>query len=275
LWNNNWWLQQLFITDGKVYLGHVEHSPINPLPRGAPFICIDIETGDLVWRVDGAFRQTCWGGKAMIGDSVIVTMNTYDQQLYAIGKGASATTVTVSSQVTQGNSVVIGGTVMDVSPGTEDYALTARFANGVPAVSDASMSEWMKYVYMQFEKPDTVGVDVKLQAIDPDGKEVDLGTATTDSCGNYGFSWKPDAEGQWTVTATFLGSGGYCGSTSTTYLVVDPAPETITVEEITESVISQLPDVPAYLTIDLVILALVVVSIVVGLIVYLVMRKQK
>ena len=42
---NNWWMQQLFIADGKVYLGHVEHSPNQPLPRGAPFICIDIETG--------------------------------------------------------------------------------------------------------------------------------------------------------------------------------------------------------------------------------------
>jgi hypothetical protein len=277
LWNNNWWLQQLFITDGKVYLGHVEHSPINPLPRGAPFICLDIESGDLVWRVDGAFRQTCWGGKAMIGDSVIVTMNTYDQQLYGIGKGASATTVTASSKTTtKGSSVVLEGTVMDVSPGClSDINLQIRFSNGVPAVSDESMSEWMKYVYMQFDKPDTIGVDVKLEAINPNGEQVYLGTATTDSFGNYGFSWQPDLEGSWAIMATFLGSGGYSGSTSTTYVAVDPAPETLNADEIAADVISQLPDIPAYLTIDLVILLLAVVGIVVGLVVYLAVKKQK
>ncbi|PVX26500.1 MAG: hypothetical protein CW716_05845, partial [Candidatus Bathyarchaeum sp.] len=158
-----------------------------------------------------------------------------------------------------------------------DINLQIRFQNGVPAVADESMSEWMKYVYMQFEKPDTIGVDVKLEAIDPDGKEVEIGIAKTDASGNYGYSWKPDIEGPWTITATFLGSGGYYSSTSTTYITVDPAPETLSAEEIAANVISQLPEYPeqpAYLTIDIVILLLAVVGIVVGLVVYFAVKKQ-
>ena len=148
---NHWWMQQLFIADGKVYLGQVEHSGNQPLPRDAPFMCIDIETGNVVFRMNGGLRQTCWGGKAMIADSIIACMNTYDQRVYGVGKGPSQTTVNASPKVSiEGSSVIIEGTVTDISPGTEEYALTARFPNGVPAVSDASMSEWMKYVYMQF-----------------------------------------------------------------------------------------------------------------------------
>ena len=52
-----------FITDGKVYLGHAEHSPIDPKPHGAPFVCLDAETGELIWESDSLFRQTHWGGR--------------------------------------------------------------------------------------------------------------------------------------------------------------------------------------------------------------------
>ncbi|GAI02535.1 unnamed protein product, partial [marine sediment metagenome] len=44
LWANNWWAQILFITDGKLYMGHSEHSPIDPKPRGAPFYCLNATT---------------------------------------------------------------------------------------------------------------------------------------------------------------------------------------------------------------------------------------
>jgi outer membrane protein assembly factor BamB len=57
LWANNWWLQQLIVADGKVYLGHGEHSPIDPRPRGAPFVCLDVETGEEIWRLDGEEKQ--------------------------------------------------------------------------------------------------------------------------------------------------------------------------------------------------------------------------
>ncbi|MCL2135788.1 MAG: PQQ-binding-like beta-propeller repeat protein, partial [Candidatus Bathyarchaeota archaeon] len=89
----NWWLIIQFITDGKIYVGHEVHSPTVPITRGAPYLVIDCETGNPVWEIDGAFRQNHWGGRSIIGDSIIATMDTYDQQIYAIGKGPSEMTI--------------------------------------------------------------------------------------------------------------------------------------------------------------------------------------
>jgi hypothetical protein len=226
LFNNNWWLWPLFVSDGKIYYGHLEHSPIDPRPRGAPFLALDVATGEEVFRVNGMFRQTLWGGQAAMGDSAILTQDTYDQRVYAVGKGASATTVTASPKVSiDGSSVLIEGTVTDISPGTNDIKLTTRFPNGVPAVADESMSDWMLYVYKQFPRPDdAVGVQVHLEAYDPNGNYQDLGTVTADSNGNYGFAYVPPVPGQYWISATFEGSEAYFGSQSTTYIQVDEAP---------------------------------------------------
>jgi outer membrane protein assembly factor BamB len=226
LWANHWWTSILAITDGKIYLGHEEHSPVDPKPRGAPFICLNATTGEEIWRVNGMFRQTGWGGMALVGDSIIATMDTYDQHIYAIGKGPSATTVTAPDiGVPLGKSVLIRGTVTDISPGTEEYALTARFPQGVPAVSDESMSEWMLYVYKQFERPaDAVGVDVVLTVLDPNNNVYDVGTTTSDSSGFFSLDFVPDVPGKYTVVATFPGSAGYWGSFSETAIIVEEAP---------------------------------------------------
>ena len=228
LYGNNWWTVITFITDGKIYLGNEDHSPIDPKWRGAPFVCLNATSGELIWRIDGAFRQSFWGGRAVIGDSIIATQDTYNQQIYAIGKGPSATTVTAPDVgSTESTPVVIKGTVMDVSPGTTSDALTLRFPNGVPAVSDESQSEWMLYVYKQLVKPaNATGVQVKLTAVDSNMSTIDIGTATTDVYGNFGYSWEPTTAGTYQIVATFGGSSSYYGSAATTYLSVTAAPET-------------------------------------------------
>ncbi|HEX9261833.1 MAG TPA: PQQ-binding-like beta-propeller repeat protein, partial [Candidatus Bathyarchaeia archaeon] len=145
LWSNNWPMRILFISDGKIYLGQEEHSGNSPLPRGAPFVCLDAVTGELIWSLEGGLRQNHWGGRAIIGDSIIATCDTYDNRVYAIGKGPSATTVSIQDDViTFGDSALIQGSVTDISAGTTQDGPAARFPNGVPAVSDEDMSEWMK-----------------------------------------------------------------------------------------------------------------------------------
>jgi hypothetical protein len=228
LWANNWWLKTVCITDGKIYVGHCEHSPIDPRPRGAPFVCLNATTGEVIWRVNGMFRQTRWGGKGLIGDSIIATQDTYDQRIYAIGKGPTATTITAPDTVQPlGKPVIVKGMVTDISPGTEEYARTARFPNGVPAVCDANMSEWMLYVYKQFERPtDVVGVDVIVSVVDPNNNCYEVGRATSDESGMFKVMFTPLVPGEYTVIASFEGSGAYYGSFAETALGVEEAPTT-------------------------------------------------
>ena len=205
---NNWWGWISVIADNKIYVGTLEHSAENPIPRGGPFICINATDGSEIWRVNGMFRQTRWGGNAIMGDSIIATMDTYDQRIYAVGKGPSETTVVASPKVSVfGSSVQIEGMVTDVSPGTSSDSLALRFPNGVPAVSDAGMSEWMLYVYKQFSRPsNAVGVPVTLSVVDSNGNYREIGTATSNADGFFSLNWKPDIDGQYTLYASFEGS---------------------------------------------------------------------
>ena len=308
-WGNNHQIAYHFLADGKICLSYSEHSPINPLPRGGPLVVLDVETGDVIWQL--SWVNNWWGGHVMIGDSIMVGLNGYDNRLYAMGKGPSATTVEAPlAALKQGENVIIRGTVTDVSPGTEDIALRMRFPNGVPAVADECMTDWMQYVYMQYEKPtDAAGVDVFVKVQDPNG-EWFSDTVTTDSNGVFSLMWAPAIVGEYHVTAMFEGSASYCPSEATTTFGVDTAaevpgyqgpsadeiatrtvnmmpqfPYVPTVEEIAadaaQRTINMLPpypecnpcpDIPAYLTIDLVIIVLVVAAIVIGL--YAIIRKK-
>ena len=99
--------------------------------------CLNATTGDEVWTMTGwAYPETF-----ATADGVLIYWNNYDAQIYAIGKGPSSTTVTASPKVSAlGSSVLIEGTVIDISAGTQQNEQAARFPNGVPAVSDASPS---------------------------------------------------------------------------------------------------------------------------------------
>ena len=222
--NNDWRFRIAIITDGKIYLEHTEHSPYDPKPRGAPFVAINETTGEEIWRL--TLRGTEWGGTAIIGDSIIVRDNTYDQRVYAIGKGPSEIAVSIQNDIVPlGNPVLIKGSVVDISAGTADYALTARFPKGVPAVSDASMTEWMEYVYLQMPRPtDVTGVEVTLSVLDTNGNTYDIGTTTADSNGMYSLAWDPLVSGMHTVTAKFTGSESYWPSSAETALLITDAP---------------------------------------------------
>ena len=271
LFGNDWSLPTAFTTDGKIYLFHTEHSAIDPKPRGAPAVCIDIATGNEVWRIDGLRFGTRWGGQAIIGDSVIAGFSSYDNTIVAVGKGPSELTVSApDTSVPLGNKVLVKGTVMDVSPGTTAAEQTLRFPNGVPAVSDADMSEWMLYVYKQRPRPAMAsGVTVKIEAVDPNGNYKNIGTTTSDVYGNYGLDFEPEIEGTYMVIASFEGSGAYFGSTSTTYVNVGKALTPATPIE---------PDTPVdapFITTEIAIILAVVVAAVIGVASFWALKKRK
>jgi hypothetical protein len=266
---DRWWGWISLISDEKVYVGHLEHSAENPLPRGAPFICLNATTGDEIWRVNGMFRQTRWGGNAVIGDSIIATMDTYDQRVYAIGKGPSATTVEAAPEVSvHGSSVLVKGMVTDISAGTKSDALTARFPHGVPAVSDDSMSDWMLYVYKQFPCPaNATGVEVVVEVLDPNNNYYEVGRATSDGTGFYSAAFTPEVPGKYTIIATFAGSKAYYRSYAETAINVDSAPEPTPAPTPT----------PAPMTDTYIMgfgIGMIIAIIVVGLLLFLLLRKR-
>ena len=199
------------IADGKIYMYSSEHSPTKPLWRGSRLRCLDANTGKELWTILHWSR-----GSIAIADGYLVSANTYDGLIYCFGKGNTATTVTAPvTAVPQGTSVLIQGTVTDQSPG----------AAGTPAVSDASMSQWMEYEYMQKPIPtNATGVPVTLTAIDPNGNTQNIGTVTSNILGNYAIAWTPPVPGVYTITATFAGSNSYFSSQAGTALDVSKAP---------------------------------------------------
>jgi hypothetical protein len=164
----------------------------------------------------------------MIADSTIIAFDTYDNRIYAIGKGPSQITLTTPSiSVPAGSQVVFSGTVTDIAAGTQEFARTTRFPNGVPAVSDESMGEWMKYVYQQFPRPaSTTGVPVTISVVDANGNYREIGTTTTSSDGFYSLNWTPDIEGKYSVYASFTGSKSYYPSHAEAAFVAEPAKAT-------------------------------------------------
>ena len=230
LWSNNWPTSIMFIADGKVYLANSEHSANQPLPRGGPFLALDAENGTVVFRIDGAFRQPRWAGQAGMADGIIALFNTYDNQIYGIGKGPSQTTVTASPKVSEfGDNILIEGTVNDISAGTQSDNIAPRFPNGVAAVSDESMNDWMLYVYMQFQRPtNATGVTIDLIVIDSNGNYQTVGTTTSDSNGAFSYLWTPEIPGKHTVIASFAGTNSYWGSSAQTAVgVTDVTPTAI------------------------------------------------
>jgi outer membrane protein assembly factor BamB len=210
------------ICDGKIYVGTHEHSADTPLYKGERLHCLNATTGEEIWTMSGwAYPMTF-----ATADGVLIYWNNYDAQIYAVGKGPSTTTVEAPmAGVTLGSSLVIRGRVIDISAGTKQEEQAARFPDGVPAVSDASMGQWMEYVYMQKGRPsNATGVEVTLDAVDPNSNFIHIGTVTSDSSGLYSYMWKPDIPGKFTVIATFAGSESYYASYSETAIGVDEAP---------------------------------------------------
>jgi hypothetical protein len=208
------------IADGKLFLstGHMYTPPLHPAYRFA----INCTDGSLVWKLS-QYSSTCIGA---VGDGYLISWNSLDNQIYSFGKGPTATTVTAPDTAQPlGTQVLVQGTVMDKSGGTTQKVCTTRFPSGVPAVSDDSMEAWMEYVYQQQIRPaNATGVEVSLDAIDPNNNFIHIGTATSDSTGAFSYLFTPDVPGKYTITATFAGSESYYSSFAETAAAVSEAP---------------------------------------------------
>ncbi len=252
------------IADGKLFLSEGRmYDP--PLFADAQKLAINCTTGELVWSVLGFYGRNT----GVIADGYLLGYNSYDCQIYTMGKGQTDTSVVIEEDVVvDGATVLVKGMVTDESPGTKDSDRVARFPDGVPVVCDDNMSAWMEYVYMQQPKPtDAIGVDVTVSVLDPNGNCYDVATATTDLDGFYSATFTPPVPGKYTVYVTYAGSESYWPSSAVSAINVENAPESTAAPTAT----------PAPMT-DAYVLGIgagsIVAIVAIGLVIILMLRKR-
>ncbi|MGA3289724.1 MAG: PQQ-binding-like beta-propeller repeat protein [Candidatus Bathyarchaeia archaeon] len=257
------------IGSGAVYIVTTEHTPESPLFKGGFSRAINATTGKQIWTISdytGEFETFSYAA----ADGYNTWFNGYDAQIYTVGRGPTATTVTAPNiGVTTATPITITGTVMDISAGTKQNEQAADFPNGVPVASDASMAAWMGYVYQQQPEPlNFTGVPVQIAVLDSNGNHYSVGTATTDEYGTYSLTWTPSISGNFTVYATFAGTNGYWPSSADTHLFASSKAAPTTAPTATPTSVADLYFVPA-------IAGLFVLIIVVAIVLALLMLRKR
>jgi hypothetical protein len=259
------------IGNGIIYTETTEHTILNPIYKGALARAVNATDGTEIWTLSaytgGGGGSTCYA----IADGFATWFNGYDNQIYVVGRGPSATTVEAPlADVTLWQGLVIRGSVTDISAGTTQDQQAADFPNGVPVASDASMKDWMGYVYQQKPMPTNfTGVPVKIDVVDSNGNYRNIGTATTTSSGTYSLQWKPDIPGQYTVIATFAGTNSYWPSSTMSSFAVDPAAATPAPTATAQQGLATTTDLLTYMAIGV-----IVIIIAVAIVGVLLLRKR-
>jgi hypothetical protein len=222
------------IADGKLFTYNTEHTASWPRTRGWSLHCINATTGEGIWQISSEMTP------GAIADGYLTAANSWDGYMYVFGKGKTQTTIeTPLIEASIGQSIVLQGTVLDMSPAQP----------GTPCVAKQSMTTQMEYIHMQqpiaslWGNETIVGVPVSLDAVDPNGNSVHIATVTSEGySGTYAYTWKPDIAGQYQITATFIGDDSYGSSFYTSYASVADSPVTSPLPTNTE----KLSDNPPY-----------------------------
>ena len=253
----------------NVYTSSAEHSPGPNLEAAEYLQDFDALTGQQIWNI--TFFK---GGTLAVANGYLVSLNEFDNQIYAFGMGPTQTTCqTPLGGVIQGNGLTVQGTVMDISPGTTQNQIALRFPNGVPAIRDSDQTAWMEYVYYQNPKPtNVVGVDVAISVIDPNGNVNQVGTTHSDANGYYAFEVTPAmtaaGPGMYTVLAEFGGSHAYWSSRAESSFSIGAAAATPAPTETPAQSAADMYFVPA-------IAGLFVLIIIVAIVLALLMLRKK
>jgi len=215
------------IADGKIYVWNCEHTESQPYVRGWGLYCLNVTTGEFMWKLSlGVTESTAVGA---IVDGYLVYGCNKDGYMYVIGKGKTATTVTAPDvSVPLGTAFTIKGTVLDQSPAQP----------GTPCVSRESMQLQMEYLHLQqpidgiWHNETITGVPVSLSALGSDGTYYDIGTTTTDGYyGTFSQAWTPPKQGTFKIIASFASDDSYGSSGAATAVTVGPAPAVTPIPE--------------------------------------------
>ncbi len=129
------------VGNGVIYTVTTEHTIETPIWKGVLARAINATTGAEIWTLSD-FTTEFSAESYAIADGFATFFNGYDNSIYSVGQGPSATTVTApNAGLSFGQNVVIRGTVIDISAGTQQTEQKADFPQGVPVASDASMTQ--------------------------------------------------------------------------------------------------------------------------------------
>jgi hypothetical protein len=202
------------VANNKIYMVEEEHSLNSPAYHGGKTRCVDAFTGKLLWQVYGL---SSWQESA-VADGYYTWFNMNDQQVYAMGPGPSATSVSIKDDVVSlGSAVLITGTVTDQTPQAQ--------LKGTAAVADADQEKQMEFLIQHnIDQPNVNGVPVTLSAIDNSGKLISIGQAVSDGfSGTFKMLWTPPAVGVYSIVANFTGTQAYGPSYASTAIGVTAA----------------------------------------------------
>ena len=200
-------------------------------------------------------------------------LDNHDNQIYCLGKGPSATTVSAPQIVpTLGSSVMITGTATDqTASGRSNVAGSLDFTlKGTPTISDASMEAWMEHMFQQRPTPtNAIGVQISLDTIDPNGNYIHIGNVTRNITGTYGLKFTPQVSGTYQIIATLAGSNSYGPSSAQTYLAANDAVATPISTETVQANLVNIADLLSYVVVGVV--AIIIAVAIIGM---LILRKR-
>jgi len=206
-------VQTIRIADGKVYVQNNEHTPSQPATRGWGLICLNVTNGDFMWKISGANLSP-----DPAADGYLTASSSYSGYFYVLGRGKTAITLTApQTALTQGQGVVLSGSILDMSPAQP----------GIACVSSDSMSTWMDYIHFQMpidglhHNVTITGVPISIDAVDPNGNSIHIADITSDLTGTFGYTWNvPSTAGDYQLTATFMGDDSYGSSFTSAFVNV-------------------------------------------------------
>jgi hypothetical protein len=252
---------------GGVLFVPVGHSYTAPMFRGAQLLAINCTNGHLVWS-DMGFDLSA---PCAVSDGIAIEYSSYDNSIYAYGQGPSKTAISAPQVgITTATPITLIGSVTDISAGSQQNAVAMNFPNGLPCVSDASMTPFMEAVYQQQPMPTNVtGVTVALYVLDHNNNYRSIGTTTTNALGDYSFTWTPDIPGNYTVYATFAGTQSYyASSASTGFYAGNPAATAAPTA-------TPLSGVASNTTLMYGIIAIIIVIVIIGALIMLMLSKKR
>ncbi len=242
-------------------VGH-EYNP--PLFHGAQLLAINMTDGSLVWSELGTYIRS-----VAIANGVLLSLNAYDNQIYAFGKGPTKITIDAPSVgVTTATPIRITGTITDVSAGVAQSEVAKNYPNGLPCISDASQSKWMEHVYQAQPLPNNVtGVPITLSVVDQNGNYRTIGATVSSASGAFGYTWTPDIAGDYAIYASFEGSNSYWPTSAETSFYAGDTAGTTSPQPTPQASMADLYFIPA-------IAGLFVFVAIIGLVIILMLRKR-